>query len=111
MDFVVDELFDGRRWFGGFGGDDGWVRLRHGRQECSEYLQGVDEAAGALGVKIVGGDAAQDLRGDGESGGSILDDGEMEGFGCVEVAKLAGVGLAGSGGVVEVAELLLAQGG
>jgi hypothetical protein len=47
---------------------------------------------------------------DGEGGGAVFDDGELEGLVGVEVAELAGIGFGAAGGVVEVAELFAAEG-
>jgi hypothetical protein len=74
-------------------------------------LQAEEEQAASFEVEVVGGDAGEDLRGDGEGGGAVLDDGELEGLVGVEVAEFSGVGLGAAGGVVVVAELLAAQGG
>ncbi len=62
-------------------------------------------------VEVVGGDAAKELGGDGEGGGEVFDDGELEGLVGVEVAEFAGGRLGAAGGVVEVAELLAAESG
>jgi hypothetical protein len=89
--------------------DEGHVcRLGHGagKVEAGD-LEAIEEQAGAARVEIVGGDALQDLA-----------DGELDGravFGHDEL-KGAEPGLAGggvfnrsAGGVVEVAELLVAE--
>ena len=113
--FVEDEFFDEdavfeerlRRWCGlgsGFG------RGLFGGQKRVEELEVVEEFAGAAEIEVVGGDAAEDLRGGGEGGGAVLDEGELEGLGGVEVAEPAGF-FGVPGGVVEVAELLIAEGG
>src|ERR1017187_8438401 len=81
-----------------------------GGQKRVEDLEVVEELAGAAEIEVVGGDAAEDLRGGGEGGGAVLDNGEFEGLGGIEVAEPAGF-LGVPGGVVEVAELLLAEGG
>ena len=80
-------------------------------QEGGYDLEVVEQAAGAGGVEVVGGDAGEDLRGDGEGGGAVLDDGELEGLVGVEVAEFSGGRFGAAGGVVVVAELLAAQGG
>jgi hypothetical protein len=105
--FVVDQLFDGERRGRGTG-VGGLARLLG--HERDEDLQVVKEAAGAGYVEVVGCDAGEELRGDGESGGSVLDDGKLEWLVGVEVPHLAGGRLGAAGGVMEVAELLAAQG-
>lgn len=74
-------------------------------------LQVVEEAATALVVEVVGGDAAEELSGDGERGGIVLDDGQFEGLVGIEEAELSGGRFGTAGGVVEVAELLGAERG
>ena len=108
VEFVVDELFDGRlgfgcgRWRGGAG---------FAGHEADENLQVVEQTAGADDVEVVGGDAAEELRGDGEGGGAVFDEREFEGLVGVEVAEFACGGFGAAGGVVEVAEVLVAEGG
>jgi hypothetical protein len=97
----------GRGCGAGFGGGG----LFRAGDEGGDDLQVVEQGAGAGGVEVVGGDAAEDLGGDGEGGGIVLDDGEGEGLLGVDVAESAGRGLAGTGGVVEVAEFFVAEGG
>jgi len=68
VDFVFDHIFyrfsELRGWFGEVGGGD---------------LEAVEEQAGALGVDVVGGDAAQDFA-DGElDGGAVFGLGHVEG--------------------------------
>jgi hypothetical protein len=62
--FVEDEVFDEGRWrlcrFGG-GGGDGCVGTGFAREEGGDDLEVVEELAGADGVEIVGGDAAEQL--------------------------------------------------
>jgi len=112
--FVEDEVFDEGRWrlcrFGG-GGGDGCVGTGFARQERGDDLEVVEELAGADGVEIVGGDAAEQMGGDEQGGGTVLDDGEDEGLGGVEVTEFAGGGRGSTGGVVVVAEVLVAEGG
>src|ERR1019366_2177455 len=99
--FVEDELFEerlflseGLRGWHGLG-SVGVLRLRATRsaqddsglfagQKRVEDLEVVEEFAGAAEVEVVGGDAAEDLRGGGESGGAVLDNGEFEGLGGIE---------------------------
>jgi hypothetical protein len=113
---VEDKLFDegaGRVILrgGGAGGAGGGERARLVGEEASDDLEAVEEATGAGGVEVVGGDAAENLGGDKKGGGAVLDDGEGEGLGGVEVSELAGGGRGAAGGVVVVAELLAAQRG
>jgi hypothetical protein len=114
VDFVVDEFFDEGGLGCGLGqaavgvGVAGW---EFAGEEAGEDLEVVEEAAGSCGVEVVGGDAAEDLRGDGEGGGAVLDDGELEGLVGVEVTEFSGVGFGAAGGVVEVAEALAAERG
>ena len=113
---VEDEVFDegaGRVIFRGGGAEvagDG-ERSRLAGEEASDDLEAVEEATGAGGVEVVGGDAAENLGGDKKGGGAVLDDGEGKGLGGVEVSELAGGGRGAAGGVVVVAELLAAQRG
>jgi len=51
------------------------------------------------------------LGGDEQGGGAVLDYREVEGLGGVNVAEFSGSGRGPTGGVVVVAELLVAQGG
>jgi hypothetical protein len=74
-------------------------------------LEVIEHGPGAVGVEVVGGDAVEQERGDEQGGGSVLDDGEFEGLGGVEIPEFAGRGLGTTDGVVEVAELLVAEGG
>jgi hypothetical protein len=71
-------------------------------------LEAVEEQAGAAGVEVVGGDAAEDLADGVLDGGTVLGVGEVEGG-----AAVAGRGAGGraAGGVVVVAELLVAKRG
>ena len=110
--FVVDDFFD--RWLRlGRGCGCGWGSGGMGLagHEADENLQVVEQAAGADDVEVVGGDAAEELRGDGEGGGAVFDEREFEGLVGVEVAELACSGPGAAGGVVEVAERLVAEGG
>ena len=102
--WVFDGLLD---WF--FGGCGFAV---DGGQVYAGDLEAVEEQAGAAGVELVGGDALQDA-GDGElDGGAVFDEVEVEGFAAGEGGfAVAGVLDGDSGGVVEVAELLVAEAG
>ena len=73
-------------WFGGAFG---------AVEQSGDDLEVEEHAAGADGVEVVGGDAAEDLRGDGEGRGVVFDDGEFEGLVGVEVAEFAGFGFGG----------------
>jgi len=106
--FVFDEFFE---WLGPGGGRGFGGGARSLVDDAGDDLQVVEEFAGALVVEIVGGDAAKELRGDGEGGGEVFDERELEWLGGVEVAGLAGGRLGAAGGVVEVAEVLVAEGG
>jgi hypothetical protein len=71
--------------------------------------EAVQEAAGALVVKLVGGDAGEDL-GEGKlDAGAVVDGGQLEDGVLWVDSAVAGCGAAG--GVVVVAEGLSAQGG
>ena len=128
VDFVEDDFFDEGLWggfgFGGFAGccrcgavGGGGVGAVGGvgaglfGEEGGDDLEAVDEFAGAGGVEVVGGDSAEDLGGDLEGGDAVLDDGDGEGLGGVEVAELGAGGGGATGGVVVVAEMLVAEGG
>jgi hypothetical protein len=80
-------------------------------KERSGDLEAVEEPGGSGGVEVVGGDAAEDLGSYEQGGGAVFDHWEDEGLGRVEVAEFAGCGSGAAGGVMEVAELLVAQGG
>src|SRR5580704_2704026 len=81
------------------------------RHEADENLQVVEHAAGPGDIEVVGGDAAEELSGDGEGGDAVFDEGQFEGLVGVEVTELAPDRLRTAGGVVEVAERLVAEGG
>ncbi len=69
-------------------------------------LEAVEEQAGAFGVDLVVGDAEEDVA-DGElDGGAVFGQGEVEG---VAVFAGARVGRGAAGGVVVVAEVLVAE--
>jgi hypothetical protein len=70
-------------------------------------LEAVEEEAGATGVDVVGGDAAEDLADGGLDGGAVLGVGQVEGG--AAAAALARVGDRAAGGVVVVAELFLTE--
>jgi len=96
---VDDDLFDGIGVSCGLFGDGGQV-------EAGD-LEAVEEQAGALGVDLVAGDAEQDLADGALDGGAVLGQGDVE-VG-LAAATVAGVLDGAAGGVVVVAELLVAQ--
>ncbi len=96
---VDDDLFDGIGVSCGLFGDGGQV-------EAGD-LEAVEEEAGALGVDLVAGDAEQDLADGALDGGAVLGQGDVE-VG-LAAATVAGVLDRAAGGVVVVAELLVAQ--
>ena len=79
-----------------------------GKVEAGD-LEAVEEQAGASGIDVVGGDAAENFA-DG-----LLDSGTVFGEGVVEggaaASALLGIGDGFSGGVVVVAEVFSAQAG
>src|ERR1039458_3831795 len=64
-----------------------------------------------FGAEGLGGGGAEDLGGDVEGGDAVLDDGDGERLGGVEVAEFGACGGGAAGGVVVVAEMLLAESG
>jgi hypothetical protein len=129
VDLVVDDFFDEvGRWHGhfvrfstlrvkarGVAGSGGvWDGCgcgdRLAGEEFGDDLHAVKEFAGAEGVQVVGGDALEEVGGDGQGGGAVFDDGEFEGLVLVDVAELAGGRFGAAGGVVVVAEMLVAEG-
>ena len=92
---------------GGFFGAVGACGRGFAGQVQAGDLQAVEEEAGALGVDLVGGDAAEDFA-DGElDGGAVFGEREVE----VRLAGSAGgwVFYRAARGVVVVAELLVAE--
>jgi hypothetical protein len=83
----------------------GWV---FGEVEAGD-LEAVEEEAGAARVDVVGGDALQDFADGGLDRGAVFGEGQVEGG--AAAAALARVGDGFTGGVVVVAELLLAETG
>jgi hypothetical protein len=101
---VGSDLLDGS--FGRLGGPALLGRLRFGEVEAGD-LEAVEEQAGAAGVDVVGGDAAEDLADGGLDGGAVFRQGQVE---CGAAASaLARVGDRLAGVVVVVAELFSAQ--
>ena len=99
MDF---QLFDG--WGGeGFLGDFGLLGEGDGGD-----LEAVEQEAGAAGVELVEGDAGEDLGDGALDAGAVFDEREVEG--AAASFSLAGVADGAAGGVVEVAERLVAEG-
>ena len=87
----------------GFGGGLGFGEVEAGD------LEAVEEEAGAARVDVVGGDALQDFADGGLDRGAVFGEGQVEGG--AAAAALARVGDGFTGGVVVVAELLLAETG
>jgi hypothetical protein len=102
---VDDDLFYSLCWGLGFGG---LFRggLGFGEVEAGD-LEAVEEQAGAAGVDVVGGDALEDFSDGGLDGGAVFGEGQVEGG--AAAAALAWVCDGFAGGVVVVAELLLAE--
>jgi hypothetical protein len=98
---IDGDLFYGLRFRRGFG-----CGLSFGEVEAGD-LESVEEEAGAAGVDVVGGDALEDLADGGLDGGAVFRERQVEGG--AATAALARVGDGFSGGVVVVAELLLAE--
>jgi hypothetical protein len=94
---VGDDFGDGFLGGGGCGGLAGEV-------EAGD-LEAVEEEAGAAGVEVVGGDAAEDLANGGLDGAAVFGQGQVEGG--LTGAALAGVERGAAGGVVVVAELFV----
>jgi hypothetical protein len=110
---VGDDLFYGIEGVGCGRGVAGvarvWLgRLRFGEVEAGD-LEAVEEEAGAAGVDVVGGDAAEDLADGGLDGGAVLGHGEVEAG--AAAAALARVGERTAGGVVVVAKFFSAEAG
>jgi hypothetical protein len=80
--------------------------LRFGKVEAGD-LQAIEEEAGAAGVDVVGGDAAEDFADRGLDGGSVFRQGQVEGG--AAAAALARFVDWLARGVVVVAELFLAE--
>jgi hypothetical protein len=80
--------------------------LGFGEVEAGD-LEAVEEEAGAAGVDVVGGDAAEDLADGGLDGGAVFREGQVEGG--AAAATLARVGDRLAGVAVVVAELFLAE--
>ncbi len=95
---VVDDVVDGVGVGGGGAGEVG-----------AGGLEAVEEEAGAAGVDVVLGDAAEDLADGVLDGAAVFGHGEVEG--AAAAAAGGGVVDGAAGGVVVVAEGLLAQGG
>jgi hypothetical protein len=76
-------------------------------EEAGGDLEAVEEVSGALGVEVVGGDALEDL-GEGElDGGAVFELRQSEGG--AATAAGGGVRDGAAGGVVEVAEVFVAE--
>jgi hypothetical protein len=98
------DLFDD---FGGFGFGVA-VGRGFGEIEAGD-LEAVEEEAGAAGVDVVGGDAAENFADGLLDRGTVFRQWKVEGG--TAASTLLGVGDGFSGGVVVVAELFLAQAG
>jgi hypothetical protein len=111
--FVEDGVFDevGRGGGSGDGRPQGWGGAWFAGQQGDDDAQAGDEAGGAVDVEVIGGDAAEQLGGDQQGGGAVFDDGEIERLPGVDVAELAGGRGWAAGGVVVVAEGLVAESG
>ncbi len=102
---VFDEVFDG---LGGCGGGGSGGQAREAERG---YLQAVEQDTGAARGEIVGGDAFEDLADGGLDAGAVGDVGGREDVGG-EASFAGGGGLDGAaGGVVVVAEGLVAEAG
>lgn len=108
--WVVDDVFDGVFRFG--------RGLARGEVDAGD-LEAVEEEAGAAGVKLVGCEAEKNLADGGLDGGTVLGSGEVEGGAAVFSVLAIAAGLAGvefgfgdgfAGGVVVIAEGLVAEG-
>ncbi len=100
VEFVVDDLFHE--------GPGGGLLDGAGKVEAGD-LEAVEQQAGAAGVEVVGGDALQDLAERELEGGAVFGPGEVEdGEACL---ARGGVFDGTAGGVVEVAEVLVAKTG
>ena len=97
---VVDDLVGGVRVGDGFEG---------AREVGTRRLQAVEEEAGAAGVDVVTGDAAEDLADGVLDGAAVFGQGQVEDAAAATAA--GGVGDGAAGGVVVVAEGLGAEGG
>jgi hypothetical protein len=98
---VVDDGVDG-----GFGEV---VGVGSGEVEAGD-LEAVEEQAGAAGVEVVGRDAREDFAEGELDGGAVFEGGDVEDGAAAEREVVVGAGSEAAGAVVEVAELLAAQG-
>jgi hypothetical protein len=101
---VGGDLFDD---FDGFG--PGVVVGRGFGEVEARDLEAVEEQAGAAGVDVVGGDAAEDFSDGMLDGGTVFRQRKVEGG--AAASTLLGVDDGFSGGVVVVAEVFSAQAG
>jgi hypothetical protein len=101
---VVGDLFDD---FGGFGFGVA-VGRGFGKVEAGD-LEAVEEQAGAAGVDVVGGDAAENFADGVLDGGAVFGKRKVEGGAAASALLRVGDGF--SGGVVVVAEVFSAQAG
>ena len=101
---MIGDLFDHLDWFGSgvvVGGGFGEV-------EAGD-LEAVEEQAGAAGVDVIGGDAAENFSDGLLDGGPVFGQGKVEGGAAASTLLRVGDGF--SGGVVVVAEVFSAQAG
>ena len=99
---------DGDLFYGlGFGGGLGEA-LRFGEVEAGD-LEAVEEEAGAAGVDVVGGDAAENFADGLLDGGTVFRQRKVEGGAAASTLVRIGDGF--SGGVVVVAEVFSAEAG
>ena len=96
---VGDDFFDR---FGVAGGGFGAGEVGAGD------LESVEEEAGASGVDLVAGDAAEDFTDGGLDGDAVFGEGDVEFFG--DGVALAEISNGAAGGVVVVAEFFVAEG-
>jgi hypothetical protein len=112
VEWVDDGICQGRFRFGGVDGDVCGVaaRDREWREVAGGELEGVEEFSGTLGIKIVGGDAGDDVREGELEGGAVLDDGQGEWQKAGIVDLVEALRADSAGGDVVVAEEVAAQG-
>ena len=102
---VGDDFFDEV----GFGFAAGMTGRGFAGEVEAGDLEAVEEQAGTFGIELVAGDALEDLADGGLDGAAVLGQGQVE-VG-VAGAAFAGVFHGVAGGVVVVAELLVAEAG
>jgi hypothetical protein len=96
----------------GFAGSGGFSGLLGLGEDGGGDLEAVEEEAGAAWVDLIGGDALEDLADGLLDGGAVFGDGELEFEGGWRIkCKGAVFGRGLAGGVVVVAEVLVAKRG